>query len=74
MLHSGKKFRTLLDKKNKYSNSRVARKKNYEKTKNHTPPPPFKLNGRSLITRVLFFSPIKVWPKMTPSLFLYKFR
>ena len=50
MLNSGKKFRALRDKKNKYSNSRVVRKKNSEQTKNHNPPPPppFKLNGRSL--------------------------
>ena len=33
MLPSGKKFRALLDKKNKYSNSRVARKKYYERNK-----------------------------------------
>ena len=33
MLNSGKKFRALLDKKNKYSNSSVARKKNYERNK-----------------------------------------
>ena len=32
MLKSGKKFRALRDKKNKYSNSRV-RKKNYERNK-----------------------------------------
>ena len=46
MLNSGKKFRALRDKKNKYSNSCVARKKNSNETKNHNPP--FKLNGRSL--------------------------
>ena len=46
MLNSGKKICTLRDKKNKYSNSRVARKKNSNETKNHNPP--FKLNGRSL--------------------------
>ena len=40
MLPSGKIFRALLDKKNKYSNSRVARKKIMNETKNHTPPPP----------------------------------
>ena len=37
------------DKKNKYSNSCVVRKKFLNETKNHNPPPPFKLNGRSLI-------------------------
>ena len=31
MLNSGKKFQALRDKKNKYSNSRVARKKNSER-------------------------------------------
>ena len=33
MLNSGKKFRALRDKKNKYSNSRVHRKKNSERNK-----------------------------------------
>ena len=47
MLNSGKKICTLRDKKNKYSNSCVARKKNSNETKNHNPP--FKLNGQSLI-------------------------
>ena len=52
MLNSGKKFRALRDKKNKYSNSRVVRKKTIlNETKNHNPPPPpFKLNGRSLMS------------------------
>ena len=31
MLNSGNKFRDLRDKKNKYSNSRVVRKKNSER-------------------------------------------
>ena len=52
MLNSGKKIPALRDKKNKYSNSCVARKKNSErnkKPKTITPPiPPFNLNGRSL--------------------------
>ena len=49
MLNCGKKIRALRDKKI-YSNSCVVRKKNLNKTKNHNPPPPpFKLNGRSLI-------------------------
>ena len=43
---SGKKFRALRDKKNKYSNSCVVQKKILNETKNHNPP--FKLNGRSL--------------------------
>ena len=46
MLNSGKKIRALRDKKNKYSNSCVVRKKNSERNKNHNSP--FKLNGRSL--------------------------
>jgi hypothetical protein len=33
MLNSGKKFRALRDKKIKYSNSRVVRKKNSERNK-----------------------------------------
>ena len=37
MLNSGKKIRALRDKKNKYSNSRVVRKKILNETKNHTP-------------------------------------
>jgi hypothetical protein len=47
MLNSGKKFRSSRDKKNKYSNSFVVRKKCSERNKNHSPP--FKLNGRSLM-------------------------
>ena len=53
MLNSGKKIPALRDKKNKYSNSYVVRKKNSKrnkKPKTITPPPilPFNLNGRSL--------------------------
>ena len=49
MLNSGKKIRALHDKKNNYSNSCVVRKKNFgTKQKTIPPPPPFKLNGRSL--------------------------
>jgi hypothetical protein len=49
MWDSGKKIRALRDKKKKYSNSRVVRKKTLNETKNLNPPPPsFKLNGRSL--------------------------
>ena len=54
--NSGKKIRTIRDKKNKYSNSCVVRKKNSERNKKPypppPPPPPFKLNGRSL-TKVI---------------------
>jgi hypothetical protein len=47
MLNSGRKFRALRDKKNKYSNSCVVQKKKFlNEAKNHNPP--FKLNGRSL--------------------------
>ena len=48
MLNSGKKFRALCDKKNKYSNSCVVRTKISERNKKPKPLPPFKLNGRSL--------------------------
>ena len=40
MLNSGKKIRVLRDKKNKYSNSCVVRKKNSERNK---PPPPLQV-------------------------------
>ena len=47
MLNSGNKFHALRDKKKKYSNSRVVKKKIIlNETKNHNPP--CKLNGRSL--------------------------
>ena len=39
MLNSGKKIRALRDKKNKYSNSCVVRKKNSERNKKPSPPP-----------------------------------
>jgi hypothetical protein len=45
MLNSGKKNCVVRDKKNKYSNSCVVRKKIYERNKK---PYPLKLNGRSL--------------------------
>ena len=53
-----KKIRTLRNKRNKYSNSSFVRKFFLNETKNHNPPPPpFKLNGRSLtsvyITQVI---------------------
>ena len=38
MLKAEKKIRALRDKKNKYYNSRVVRKKILNETKNHTPP------------------------------------
>ena len=53
MLNYGKKIRTLRDKKNKYSNSCIVRKKNSERNKNHNPPT-FKLSGRSLNGKVQF--------------------
>ena len=46
MLNSGNQFHALCDKKNKYSNFCVVRKKNSER--NRKPYPPWKLNGRSL--------------------------
>ena len=39
MSNSGKKIRALRDKKNKYSNSRVVRKKISERNKKHNLPP-----------------------------------
>ena len=42
MLNSGNYFRALRDKKNKCSNSRVVRKKNFE-TKQKTITPPFQV-------------------------------
>jgi hypothetical protein len=39
MLNSGKKIRALRDKKNKYSNFCVVRKKNFEQNKKPSPPP-----------------------------------
>ena len=47
MINSGKKFRALRDKKNKYSNFCVLGKKNSERNKKPYPPT-FKLNGWSL--------------------------
>ena len=64
MLNSGNKFRALRDKKNKYSNSRVVRKKNSER--NQKTYPPCKLNGRSLSNNVLcncfrfFYGSVKI--------------
>ena len=63
MLNSGKKIPALRDKKNKYSNSCVVRKKNYErnkKPKTITPPHPplqFKWSVPNLIllSEILIF-------------------
>ena len=46
MLHSGKKFRALRDKKINILTLVFSEKKFLNETKNHNPP--FKLNGRSL--------------------------
>ena len=43
MLNPGKKFRALRDKKNKYSNSRVVRKKISERSKKPYPPTPLQV-------------------------------
>ena len=48
MLNSGKKIRALRDKKINILTFVLSEKKILNETKNHTPPPPFKLNGRSL--------------------------
>ena len=51
MLYSGKQIRTSRDKINKYSNSCVGRKQVSGRNKiPYPPPPPCKLNGRSLKT------------------------
>jgi hypothetical protein len=47
ILYSGKRIRALRDKKKKYSNSCVVRKKNSERNKKNITSP-FKLNGRPL--------------------------
>ena len=48
MLNSGKKFRAWRDKKKIIPTLVLSEKKILTETKNHNPPPPFKLNGRSL--------------------------
>ena len=48
MLNTGKKIRALRDKKNNILILVLSEKKILKETKNHNPPP-FKLNGRSLI-------------------------
>ena len=57
MLYYGKKFRALRDKKIKYSNSRIVRKKISERKKKN-PIPPCKLNGRSLTIYSLCLDPV----------------
>ena len=49
MLYSGKKFRALRDKNINILILVLSEKKILNETKNHSAPPPFKLNGRSLI-------------------------
>ena len=44
MWNSGKKIRAFRDKKNKYSNSRVVRKKILNEAKNHNPPAPLQVS------------------------------
>ena len=77
MLNSGKKNRALRNKTNKYSNSRVVRKKILNEAKNHNPPPPSpppplplpippcKLNGRFLTTTYchfnIFWKMLQLW-------------
>ena len=48
MLNSGKKFRALRANKNNILTLVLSEKKILNETKNHNPPPPLKLNGRSL--------------------------
>jgi hypothetical protein len=49
MLNSGKKIRALRDKK-KIRTLVLSEKKFLNETKNHNPPPPSNLNGRSFIS------------------------
>ena len=52
MLNSGKKIRALRDKKTPNILTLVLSEKIFlNETKNHNPPPPCKLNGRSLTYR-----------------------
>ena len=51
MLDSGKKIRTLHDKEINILTLVLSEKKILNETKNHNPPAPFKLNGRSLILK-----------------------
>ena len=55
MLNSGKKCRALRDKKNKYSNSRIVRKKISEQKKNHNPSLPVKWSVPYLFSAAGFF-------------------
>ena len=60
MLNSRKKIRALRHKKNRYSNSRVVRKKKIlNETKNHNPS--CKLNGRSLKVFCIFFETLYIY-------------
>ena len=49
MLNSRKKLRALRDKKINILTLVLSEKKFLSETKNHNPPSPFKLNGRSLM-------------------------
>ena len=49
MFNSGKKIRALRDKKINILTLVLSEKKILNETKNHNPPPPCKLNGRSLM-------------------------
>ena len=60
MLNSGKKICALCEKK-KNSNSCAVRIKFMNETKSHIPPPPFKLNGRSLIEECLDTLAGNIW-------------
>ena len=64
MLNSGKKIRTLRNKKINILTLVLSEKKILNETKNHNPPPPFKLNGRSLTHygSCKLLSPIKMFP------------
>jgi hypothetical protein len=54
MLKSGKIFRALRDKKNKYSNSRVVRKKNSERNKKNIFLSVFEFNFRESTSTTLY--------------------
>ena len=53
MLNTGKKFHAMRDKKKNILTLVLSEKKILNETKNHNPP--FKLNGRSLITHTGWF-------------------
>ena len=60
MLNSGKKISALRDKKNKYSHSRVVRKKNSERNKKTYPfpPPPLQVKWSVPYTYIKSKAPI----------------